>query len=106
MKIYHTILSAVALTFMGMVGNDASAKVGANVLQREVNVQNLMRRMAPNAGIFESNRTVKTAAINTMITSKVAPLFDAPNYPTPVPDVTVERNRAVRDIVGPDGQVL
>ncbi len=105
MKIYHTILSAVALTFMGMVGNDASAKVGANVLQREVNVQNLMRRMAPNAGIFESNRTVKTAAINTMITSKVAPLFDAPNYPTPVPDVTVGPNRAFRDMDGPNGEI-
>lgn len=105
MKIFHTLLSAVALSLMGMVGNDASAKVGANVLRHDVNVPNLMRRMAPNAGIFESNRSVKAAEINSMITSKVTPLFDAPNYITPTPDVTVGPTRSFRDMDGPDGQL-
>lgn len=104
MKVFYSIIPALSLAIAGMLGIDASARPASVSARQEVNVTDLMRRMAPEAGAFTSVRAQKAAQISRSVVEKAGALMAAPEYVTSTPDMTFGPE-LLRDLDGPDGKL-
>ena len=101
---FYKILSAAVLT----VASTATMDAGANFAgpRKNVDVHAMMRSMAPNASAFApSQRNVRAAEINTMLTAGSPASRAMTSDPNPEPGTTMGPVRNFFDLDGPNNEL-
>lgn len=101
---FYKILSAAVLT----VASTATMDAGANFAgpRKNVDVHAMMRSMAPNASAFApSQRNIRAAEINTMLTAGSPASRAMTSDPNPEPGTTMGPVRNFFDLDGPNNEL-
>ncbi len=104
MKHFYQLTAVLAITALCSAGNMAEARNAS--IRPEVNISDVMRRMAPNAGVTLNPRHSKAAKINADIDRRVNRL-EAGFAPDEVilPSSTVGPTENFKDMDGPNGEM-
>ncbi|MCM1451194.1 MAG: hypothetical protein NC102_02965 [Clostridium sp.] len=103
MKHFYKLTTTLAVCALCLT---AEAKAAAPAMRQESNMSQIMRKMAPNAGMTLSQRNAQIAKINTNITKKVNPLEEG-NMAEELlqPSTSVGPVERFLDMDGPNGEM-